>query len=407
MFEDGGVGRPRFRMRRSVSRLVAIGLLAVGLGQAALAADVDSGQPTVDRGRIIYAIDGRIEPGLTDRVIQFLDSKKFPGGSVFGTRAIVTLNSQDGDFAEGLKLGLLFASSGVETDVPDGSVCIGPCSIAFMGGSVSAEEGQQFSSRTLAVGGVLGFHAPTPALPEGNVNRAASQAAFDAALATLSAITSSAEALDLRRSLFPAMLTSGNGKFYKIDKVDELGLFGIATDIHVMPKVFTKSMATNLCLNSYAWGEDRSALEAASQTGTGEQIASVKANGADYGNDATALTRTVISVAQAGEGNSYYCVVDHRMVAGELKAICRGYLLSYDLQEAVGQASALGRNGEGVDLSCRMPIPVDSIDPSGYHRVVNFPPVYAIVPAATRIGDIKDVIARYVHTEKDLAEGQQ
>ena len=92
--------------------------------------------------------------------------------------------------------------------------------------------------------------------------------------------------------------------------------------------------------------------------------------------------------------------------AGELKVICRGYLLSFDLQEAVGQASAVGRNGEGVELSCRMPIPVDSIDPNGYHRVVNFPPVYAIVPAATRVGAIEDVIARYVNTEKDLAEGQ-
>lgn len=121
-----------------------------------------------------------------------------------------------------------FASRHVETVVAAGSNCTSACAIAFLGGSVTEEQGASVPRRALVAGGILGFHAPALGLPEGELAWAPVAAAYGAAVKTIAAIASNASDLGPRGSLLPRLPSASAEQPNRIGTVDDLGAFGMA-----------------------------------------------------------------------------------------------------------------------------------------------------------------------------------
>ncbi len=400
-----------FKYLRSVRFFVALALVGLALTQVVFAADIRLVRklPKVDAASvIILSLNGPIEPGDIGKFETLLGENGFSEGNVFEQRATVWLNSEEGDYDEGLKLGLLFSLRKIETVVLKDSVCSSACALAFLGGSVLGEEGASFSSRTLAVGGKVSFHAPPLILPEGTITKASVETSYAAAVATISAISLNSEELRLRTSLLPVVLTIGAGRFFDIATVDDLGLFGIATNRSFSPQFLTRSMVTNLCHNAYEWDAGRSASVRKANPSSSAEISDTQVKTGYFGDGERPTTRTIISVAAAAEGSSFYCVVDHVVMSGRLKVACRGFLLAFDPQEALERAKILDKEGGGsADAECDVPGSINALDPQGYQSFTDFRSAYALAPAGTPVGSIDAVIAGYETEEEPLTVGRR
>ncbi len=104
-------------------------------------------------------LTGPIDAGDTDRLRKMLERLRAttpagPGAAL----ATVELSSTGGDLYEGLKLGYLFREFDVATVVRAADVCLSACALAFLGGTQSHAPGQAVPSRSLEIGGQVGFH---------------------------------------------------------------------------------------------------------------------------------------------------------------------------------------------------------------------------------------------------------
>ena len=72
--------------------------------------------------------------------------------------ATAELSSSGGDLFEGLKVGYLFREFEVATLVRKGDVCLSACAMAFLGGTASRQPPTPLPSRTIEIGGQVGFH---------------------------------------------------------------------------------------------------------------------------------------------------------------------------------------------------------------------------------------------------------
>jgi hypothetical protein len=382
-------------------------VLTLGLNHPGMAADVSSGRPAIEPAAIVYAIDGPITPRTVQELKQYLHRMNFGGGSVFGQRAVVTLNSTDGDFEAALALAEIFSSRGIETVVAAGASCLGPCAIAFLGGSVGAEEGSTTISRTLAVGGKLGFHAPALDLPDGTISKAVVESAYEVTLSQIARLVASDGMLSLRARLFPVFLTTGPGNFRLITNVADLGDFEIATSRFAQPSHLTGSMATNLCRNAYFWSEGVHVSEEDIDVLSDERMVSFTLIRNDPFGDHAGTVRTVVPTIPGGEGSTYYCLIDHASRSDGLKVLCRGFIVANDPELAANRARTLDPDRVGsVDLECNLPDPIDSLDPDSLQAVMNSPPIYAFAPAATPIYSIDATIAEYLKNELPIKPSQ-
>ena len=72
--------------------------------------------------------------------------------------ATAELSSSGGDLFEGLKVGYLFREFEVATLVRKGDICLSACALAFLGGTASRQPPAPVPSRTIEIGGQVGFH---------------------------------------------------------------------------------------------------------------------------------------------------------------------------------------------------------------------------------------------------------
>lgn len=389
---------------KSFARLkaaVALSLLWIAICCPALGADVIRlPAPTKqDLSSILFfEVSGLIEQGDTAKVEKLLATNKFEDGFFAGNRAVAVLDSSGGNFHEGIELGLFFASHHVETLVTNGSVCWSACALAFMGGSLTGEEGVAVNSRALVVGGKLGFHAPYLEVPDGRFSKQSVDAAFDVAIAVIAELASNAPTLGLRSSLLPTILRKGRNEVYEIRTVDDLGLFKVATRQSFVPQALTRSMAINLCRNDYEWHYDTSAISADMPPA---EVANMEFYTPEFG-DSKRANRTVVKTAYAGEGGFEYCILDHVLSDGKLEVACRGFIYALDLNEATKSAKALDKNGEygNPDVPCDSLGAMNAMD--GYDEFMNRPRSFAFAPADTPIETIDIVLRKYQSEEVAL-----
>lgn len=76
--------------------------------------------------------------------------------------AVFTLQSEGGNYYEGLEIAHFFRNNGIATVVEAGAYCYSACAFAFLGGTgySSMDTLGAYIDRTIEPGGILGFHAP-------------------------------------------------------------------------------------------------------------------------------------------------------------------------------------------------------------------------------------------------------
>jgi len=102
-------------------------------------------------------LTGLIEPGDADRLRKMLERLRASTPAI-APLAVIELSSKGGDLHEGLKLGYLFREFDVATVVRSSDLCLSACALAFLGGTQSHAPPQATPSRSLEIGGQVGFH---------------------------------------------------------------------------------------------------------------------------------------------------------------------------------------------------------------------------------------------------------
>ncbi|WP_425067780.1 hypothetical protein [Reyranella sp.] len=104
-------------------------------------------------------ITGRFEQGDGDKLRIMLADLKAKTARITGQPlATAELSSSGGDLFEGLKVGYLFREFEVATLVRKGDICLSACAMAFLGGTASRQPPTPLPSRTIEIGGQVGFH---------------------------------------------------------------------------------------------------------------------------------------------------------------------------------------------------------------------------------------------------------
>lgn len=104
-------------------------------------------------------LTGLIEPGDADRLRKILERLRATTPSTADAPlATIELSSKGGDLYEGLKLGYLFREFAVATMVRADDLCLSGCALAFLGGTQGHASPQATPSRSLEIGGQVGFH---------------------------------------------------------------------------------------------------------------------------------------------------------------------------------------------------------------------------------------------------------
>jgi hypothetical protein len=104
-------------------------------------------------------ITGRFEQGDGDKLRAMLAGLKAKTARTPGQPlATAELSSSGGDLFEGLKIGYLFREFEVATLVRKGDICLSACAMAFLGGTASRQPPAPVPSRTIEIGGQVGFH---------------------------------------------------------------------------------------------------------------------------------------------------------------------------------------------------------------------------------------------------------
>jgi hypothetical protein len=102
---------------------------------------------------------GVIDDGDASRLrLMLIEIRKGKTRAPEAALATIELTSQGGDMLEGMKLGYLFREFDVATVVRAGDACLSSCALAFLGGTRRHVAADATVSRTVEVGGTLGFH---------------------------------------------------------------------------------------------------------------------------------------------------------------------------------------------------------------------------------------------------------
>jgi hypothetical protein len=145
---------------------IVVGLFcwSVGLEASALNITLDSKSipgltPKAPLVAHTVRITGRFEQGDGDKLRMMLAGLKAKTARITGQPlATAELSSSGGDLFESLKVGYLFREFEVATLVRKGDICLSACAMAFLGGTASRMPPLPIPSRTIEIGGQVGFH---------------------------------------------------------------------------------------------------------------------------------------------------------------------------------------------------------------------------------------------------------
>ena len=113
--------------------------------------------PKTETVRTTIRLTGMIEAGDADKLRRVLEPLRAKNKDA-APLATVELSSKGGDFHEGLKLGYLFREFDIATLVKNGDMCLSACALAFLGGTQQSGPPPAQPSRSLQLGGKVGFH---------------------------------------------------------------------------------------------------------------------------------------------------------------------------------------------------------------------------------------------------------
>ncbi|CUH75020.1 SH3 domain-containing protein [Tropicibacter naphthalenivorans] len=222
--------------------LTAVALLTAPFAHAATV--TLGGDATMNCG---LTLEGVITQGDADKIAGL--ARELPDGIAgMYRKERLCLNSPGGSYPEGVAIAKRLRQIGIGTAVAEGARCESACAIAFMGGTMHGEEGQNSVHRVLHPRGKLGFHAPSVDVPEREYTKQAVDRSFQIALdAIASLMQARAEGLDFAQSLMIAMIGTPPDQMRYVETTGEASRWEIAIFPIALPDLPPEKLAATAC----------------------------------------------------------------------------------------------------------------------------------------------------------------
>lgn len=166
---------------------------------------------------------------------------------LLGFRTYLCLDSPGGSFPEAIEIADFLHENGMATAIPEGATCLSACAIAFLGGSQFSDSPDPIPHRLLHVGGRLGVHAPSLAVPDGNYTRANVIQSFDIAMRSASEIIDRSDRLRLTPDFIVDMLAVPGSEMMEIDTVAQAHRLALRVTGYRRPRLMTDEMVIAAC----------------------------------------------------------------------------------------------------------------------------------------------------------------
>lgn len=169
--------------------------------------------------------------------------------------ATAELSSRGGDVFEALKIGYIFREFRIATLVRKGDVCLSACALAFLGGAAGQSSSDVEPSRTIELGGQVGFHnvalyyEALHASAEGDRRRVVTEG-FDLALGGSSMIIRFAVDMDIDPRFVARLLGRPTDQYDYVDTAGQFIRLGVCLSEAPSPPVARERQAANLCNNA-------------------------------------------------------------------------------------------------------------------------------------------------------------
>ena len=383
-------------MRFTVTQLLLGAVLAAS---PAAAADIKEAAPIPIGDEQVQKITlaGPIAPGDADKLKKLISDE---GGT------IVSLSGEGGDYAEALAIAKLLHETPAMTIVEDGASCLGPCAIAFLGGTGEAEEELDSGvARSIAPTAKLGFEAPPLALPESGLSKQNADEAYSKALAMVGDFLRASKDYGLDAAASADIV--GSSEPYLVNNAYRLAHLGVEVQKLAPPAALTLSMAKNLCQAGWQ-NTEKDPGNVVDQLMTKLNWKAADATfvaKTDYFGDGVEVRRTVIPFDAAGDDPDAgydFCLVDQAKVDNVLQVGCRGFIYGQTLDDALQRARDFDGPDAGTygepDQDCNLPsgsepLTLDASTPQNR---------WALVPGRTPLDQIAQTLADYVAKEPPL-----
>jgi hypothetical protein len=383
---------------RSTARILllagaAVAALPAAAAEIQVAAPIQIGDEQVQK----ITLAGPIAPGDADKLKKLISDQ---GGT------IVSLSGEGGDYPEALAIAKLLHETPAMTIVDDGASCVGPCALAFLGGTGQAEEELDSGvARSIAATAKLGFQAPPLALADTGLSKQIADEAYGKALAVIADFLRASRDYGLDADAAADAIASREP--YLVNNAYRLAHLGVEVQNLAPPPALTLSMARNLCQAGWENTEK--------DPGTGIEQLMTKLNWkaadatfvarTDYFGDGVEVRRTVIPFDAAGddpEAGYDFCLVDQAKVDDVLQVGCRGFIYGQTLADALQRARDFDGPDAGTygepDQDCNLPsgtepLTLDQTTPQNR---------WALVPGKTPLDQIAPTLADYAAKEPPL-----
>ena len=175
-------------------------------------------------------LSGVLEQGDAKQVAQEFERLMSCSGALcweeMGRRAVISLDSPGGSYADGVALADFFRSEKVATLVQRGDACMSACALAFLGGSSFWPTGGvgTYIDRTIEPGARLGFHSPyfTVETAQKAVLSGQLQGLLDGTRLAIADIVETLSRYNVSQTVLHDIISMGADAFYEVNTPEHL-----------------------------------------------------------------------------------------------------------------------------------------------------------------------------------------
>ena len=253
------MGRAIHLLTPFVLGLTALGLCALSGQGATLSVDSKTIPGLTAKSSIVnhtIRLSGPIEEGDADKLRAVLVRLKaatppLPDRPL----ATIELSSSGGDVYEGLKIGYLLREFSVASVVRAKDLCLSACALAFLGGTASRSGLTFVPSRSIEIGGQVGFHnfSLNPAseqLPSAKSSREGLVVGFGVARGGASALVRFAATMGVDPSFVARLLGRSPEQWEYVDTVQAFITLQACPLGLERPRASPPALAANICNNA-------------------------------------------------------------------------------------------------------------------------------------------------------------
>ena len=201
-------------------------------------------------------LSGPIEEGDADKLRVILTRLKTTTPPTLDRPlATIELSSAGGDVYEGLKIGYLLREYSVASVVRARDLCLSACALAFLGGTGSRAGPIFVPSRSIDIGGQVGFHnfslnTNSELVPEAKDARAGLIVGFSMARGGASALVRYATTMGIDMSFVASMLGRSPEQWEYIDRAQTFMALQVCPIGAKPPRQSPAATAANICNNA-------------------------------------------------------------------------------------------------------------------------------------------------------------